>query len=157
MQIADFRGSAPEFRPEVFLAGDLQGWGVVESPFGALKSRFVVKASGARVDDGVDFVETWTFDDGLVETLSWRIRAQDADAYVGTEPKLSGDARGTCAGCAFHWVYTRETPQQGGEPVTLDFDDWFFLIDDRTCIVRGSAGRFGIPFAVVHVTYRRET
>lgn len=37
----------------------------------------------------------------------------------------------------------------------LNFDDWFYAIDDRACIVRGSASRAGIPFATAHVTYRK--
>jgi hypothetical protein len=107
------------------------------------------------VSNGVDFAETWTFDDGLVETLRWQIRVGGAGKYIGTEAKVEGKAQGERAGCAFHWTYTRETPQQGSDPVTLNFDDWFYLIDQRTCIVRASAGRLRIPFAVLHVTYRR--
>lgn len=74
MDISDFADKGPELLPELFLCGRLEGWGVLESPFGALKSRFVVKATGKQAPDGVDFTETWTFDDGLVDTLPWRIR-----------------------------------------------------------------------------------
>lgn len=155
MDVADFADTRPELAPEQFLSGDLEGWGVLESPFGALKSRFTVKANGEPVSGGVDFTETWTFDDGLVETLRWQIRTDGSKAYSGTEAKVEGEVKGERAGCAFHWKYTRETPQQGRDPVTLNFDDWFYLIDERTCIVRGSAGRLGVPFAVLHVTYRR--
>jgi hypothetical protein len=157
MDVADFAGKRPELIPEQFLSGELEGWGVLESPFGAIKSRFVVKAHGTPVSGGVDFTETWTFDDGLVETLRWQIRAAGSGKYTGAEEKLDGNAKGERAGCAFHWTYTRETPQQAGDPVRLNFDDWFYLIDERTCIVRGSAGRLGIPFAIIHVTYRRSS
>lgn len=37
----------------------------------------------------------------------------------------------------------------------LNFNDWFYGIDERVAIVRGSAGRAGIAFAFAHVTYRR--
>jgi hypothetical protein len=141
--------------PERYLSGDLEGWGVLESALGALKSRYTIKATGTPVSDGVDFTETWTFDNGLVETLSWKIRKTADGRYSGTEPKVDGQAQGERAGFAFHWWYTRETPQQGGEPVTLNFDDWFYLVDERTCLVRGSAGRLGLPFAIAHVTYRK--
>lgn len=36
---------------------------------------------------------------------------------------------------------TRDTPQGDGKSTKLNFDDWFYAIDDRACIVRGSAGR----------------
>ncbi|MDB5641629.1 MAG: hypothetical protein JWN07_946 [Hyphomicrobiales bacterium] len=155
MDISDFAGIGPELLPEHFLAGNLEGWGVLESALGSLKSRFTVKANGVPVSDGVDFTETWTFDDGLTDTLHWKIRRKGLGEYTGTEPKVDGEARGEQAGFAFHWTYTRETPQQGGSTTTLNFDDWFYLIDERTCIVRGAAGRLGLPFAIMHVTYQR--
>jgi hypothetical protein len=37
----------------------------------------------------------------------------------------------------------------------LNFNDWFWRIDERVAMVRGSAGRAGVAFAVAHVTYRR--
>jgi hypothetical protein len=46
MDVADFADKRPELIPEQFLSGELEGWGVLESAFGALKSRFVVKAHG---------------------------------------------------------------------------------------------------------------
>ena len=128
---------------------------MLESPLGALKSRYTIKASGLAVPDGVDFTETWSFNNGLVETLRWTIRKTGPGKYIGKEPKVDGEAQGEQAGCAFHWSYTRETPQQGSDSVTLNFDDWFYLIDERVCIVRGSAGRLGLPFAIAHVAYRK--
>jgi hypothetical protein len=156
MSMKEFEGKGPAFIPEDYLSGDLAGWGVLESPLGALKSRYTIIASGLRVGGGVDFTETWTFDNGRVETLRWKIRKSESGKYIGTEPKVDGEAQGEVAGFAFHWNYTRLTPQQDGEAVTLNFDDWFYLIDERVCIVRGSAGRLGLPFAIAHVTYRKE-
>jgi hypothetical protein len=46
-------------------------------------------------------------------------------------------------------------PQADGKKTKLNFDDWFYRIDERVCIVRGSAGRAGLPFGTAHVTYRR--
>jgi hypothetical protein len=89
----------------------------------------------------------------MVETLAWLIRKDGSNHYRGTEAKVQGEAVGEAAGFAYHWTYARETPQKNGEPVVLNFDDWFYLIDDRVCLVRGTAGRLGLPFAIAHVTY----
>lgn len=75
--------------------------------------------------------------------------------YTGLENRLEGEAIGEQAGCAFHWKYTRDTPQGGGKSFKLNFDDWFYGFDERACIVRGRAGRAGIPFATAHVTYHK--
>ena len=45
-------------------------------------------------------------------------------------------------------------PQADGKKNKLKFDDWFYRLDDRVCIVRGSAGQAGLPFPTAHVAYR---
>lgn len=162
MDIRDFEGTSPEFRPEVYLAGDLEGWGVVERVTGGLQQRFTVRARGSWDEAArlLTFIERWTFDDGRQDTLSWRISRLAHGRYAGQEPRLEGEAEGEQAGCAFHWRYTRDTPREGHEPgeeksMVLNFNDWFFRIDERVVMVRGSAGRAGLPFAILHATYRR--
>ena len=155
MKIEDFEGARPVFRPETFFDGRMEGWGVLEGPTGALQKRFTVAAEG-RVEGGlIRYRETWTFDDGHVDTLNWEIRPQGGDRYAGTEERSEGEAEGRRAGCAFHWKYTRDTPQPDGKSLKLNFDDWFFQIDDAAVVARGTAGRLGLPFATAHVTYRK--
>lgn len=151
----EYAGRGPTFLPEHYLVGELAGWGIIESPFGSLQKRYTIRARGAwdEARQIVDFTETWTFDDGMVETLAWLIRKDGSNHYRGTEAKVQGEAVGEAAGFAYHWTYTRETPQKNGEPVVLNFDDWFYLIDDRVCLVRGTAGRLGLRFAIAHVPY----
>lgn len=157
MDIDDFAGTIPEFRPETFLTGTLQGWGLVESLMGGLQKRFTVEARGAwdEAQQVVSFTETWTFDNGRSDTLDWKIRKLGPRRYSGTETRIEGEAEGEQSGCAFHWAYSRDTPQDDGKSMLLNFNDWFYLIDEQVAMVRGSAGRAGLPFAIAHVTYRR--
>lgn len=159
MKIEDFAGKDPEFTPETFFNGSLAGWGVMESPLGSLQKRYTVAAHGRwdAEERVVYFTETWTFDDGHVDTLKWQIRSLGAGRYSGTEPRLDGEAEGERAGFAFNWRYTRETPQPDGKTMKLNFDDWFWQIDQTTVIVKGTAGRLGLPFATAHVTYHKVT
>lgn len=157
MDIKDFSGTSPILRPEEYLAHELQGWGIVERLTGGLQQRFTVKARGdwdeaLRV---LNFTETWTFDDGRTDTLAWRISPRDDGRYVGHETRIEGQAEGQQAGCAFHWRYSRDTPSSDGKSMLLNFNDWFYRIDERVVMIRGSAGRAGIPFSILHATYRR--
>lgn len=157
MSIDDFKGTTPEFRPEEYFNGQLEGWGVVESLVGGLQQRATIKAEGKWDEQAqaVLFTETYRFDDGHEDTLRWTIRKLAPGQYSGSERRLEGEATGEQAGCAFNWKYTRDMPQADGSSTKLNFDDWFYRIDDRGCIVRGSAGRAGLPFATAHVTYRK--
>jgi len=158
MKIEDFEGTGPAFRPEDFFGGRLEGWGVMEGPTGSLQKRFTVRAEGrsfAAEGGLIRFRETWTFDDGHADTLNWEIRPQGDRHYTGVEDRSDGQAEGEQAGCAFHWKYARDTPQPDGKTIKLNFDDWFFQIDDAVVVAKGVAGRLGLPFATAHVTYRK--
>lgn len=154
MKIEDFAGTTPPFRPEDFFTKKLQGWGVVEAPTGSLKKRFTVEAQGRLAGDIIRFRETWTYDDGHVDTLNWDIRAMGDGRYVGDEDRLEEEAEGQACGCAFRWSYVRDTPQPDGKTAKLTFHDVFYQIDEKVVIARGVAGRLGLPLATVHVTYR---
>jgi hypothetical protein len=157
MAIDNFKGTNPVFLPEDFFNGHLEGWGVLESLVGGLQRRATITAEGKwnQQERTVYFTETYRFDDGHQDTLRWKIRKLGPGKYSGNEPGLEGEASGDQAGCAFNWRYTRNTPQGDGMTTKLNFDDWFYRIDDRACMVRGSAGRAGLPFALAHVTYRK--
>jgi hypothetical protein len=157
MAIEDFQGTTPVFLPEEFFIGHLEGWGVLESLVGSLQRRSSIIAEGKwdEQQQAIHFTETYRFDDGRQDTLQWTIRKRGNGKYSGSESRLNGEALGEQAGCAFNWRYTRDTPQADGKSTKLNFDDWFYRIDERACIVRGTAGRAGLPFATAHVTYRR--
>lgn len=156
MKISDYVGTRPVLVPESFLNGELEGWGVMESAFGNVQKRYTIKAQGVLKGKVLFFTETWTFDDGFVDTLSWEISPTASNTYCGREKKLVGEeAHGETSGCAFHWQYKRNTPRPNGKSVVLSFDDWFFQVDERTVIVKGAASKFGLTFAKAYVTYRK--
>lgn len=157
MKIEDYSETVPVFRPEEFFDGQLEGWAILEGPLGGLQRRASIKAQGSFDPSSrlTSFAERWTFDDGQVDTLRWSIKALRDGRYSGTEQTLEGEARGEQEGCAFHWTYTRNVPGKDGSQTKLDFEDWFYRIDETGVFVKGSAGRIGIPFASAHVTYRK--
>ena len=157
MSIDDFKETVPAFLPEEFFVGRLEGWAVFESLIGGLQRCASISATGTIDGEtgAILFVETYEFDDGHSDTSHWTIRKVGDSRYSGIENRLEGEATGEQAGCAFHWRYTRDTPQADGSSTKLNFDDWFCAIDGRACMVRGSAGRAGIPFGTAHVAYRR--
>lgn len=103
----------------------------------------------------MDFTETWTFDNDHIDTLNWTIQSLGDGRYSGTESRIVGEAEGEQAGCAFHWKYTRDTPQPDGGSKKLSFDDWFWQIDETGLIARGRGGPMGAPVANAHVCYRK--
>ncbi len=110
---------------------------------------------GENGDGSFAFSETWTFDDGHIDHLNWLIRPLGGGMFEGSEPTLEGTAEGIATGCAFHWTYTRDVPGKNGASTKLNFDDWFFQIDESVTLVKGTAGRLGLPFLTAFVTYQK--
>ncbi len=140
MKINDFANTVPTYRPEAFLAGRLEDSGTLESVTGGLQQRFTVKAQGRFDGRDLSFVETWRFDEGQVDTLRWTITPLGDGKYRGAEDRLEGEAEGDQTGCAFHWRYSRNTPQKDGSTTRLNFNDWFFRTDEEVVVVKGRPG-----------------
>lgn len=156
MKADDFSGMLPAFQPRDFFTGRMVGWAMLEGPLGGLKRRASLRAAGRELPDGAfAFSETWTFDDSQVDELRWLIKPGGGGKFEGSEPSLDGTAVGWASGCAFHWVYTRNVPGRDGETTKLNFDDWFFRIDESGTMVKGTAGRLGLPFLTAVVTYQK--
>ena len=63
--------------------------------------------------------------------------------YTGTADDVVGTASGGASGPAFNWRYTLRVPVK--ERVwEIDFDDWMFLVDDRTLLNRAVMSKFGV-------------
>ena len=156
MNADDFSEMLPAFEPRDFFTSELVGWAMLEGPLGGLKRRAALRAAGLEMPDGAfAFSETWTFDDGQVDELRWLIKSVGGGKFEGSEPSLDGTAEGIASGCAFHWIYTRNVPGKDGATTKLNFDDWFFRIDESGTMVKGTAGRLGLPFLTAVVTYRK--
>ena len=83
-------------------------------PVGGLQKRATIEARGTydEVAGVIRFTETYKFDDDHVDTVNWMIRKVADGEYEGEEPTVHEKARGAQVGCAFHWSYTRDTPQR---------------------------------------------
>lgn len=157
MNINDFTGKQPTFVLERFFEGRSQGWGVMQSRFGAFQQQFKIEASG-RWDASAKtlrLTEIYTFDDGHIDKLEWTIRKTGEGSYEGREPRVDGVAKGEQAGNAYHWTYTRRVPSKDGSESSNGFDDWFWLQDEQTLIARASVTKFGVEVATLSVFYRK--
>ena len=160
MKIAEFADGKPQFVLEEFFSGRLKGWGLTLGRMGGLQNRFTIEAEG-RWDATANTLvlkETYAFDDGHHDILTWTIIKRDEGTYEGRESLVDGTASGEQAGNAFRWQYSREVPNADGTKTKFGFDDWFFLHDDGAHMsAHASLTKLGIEFAALSVFYERIT
>lgn len=128
MEITDFAYQRPLFVLENFFSGPLRGWGITLSRMGKLQNRFTVEAEGRweASANTLSLKETYLFEDGHRNFLTWTIISRGDGKYEGRETLIDGAAEGWQSGNAFRWKYSREVPSADGSKSKFGFDDWFF-------------------------------
>lgn len=159
MNISDFADQRPLFVLENFFSGSLRGWGITLSRLGNLQNRFTIEAEGhyEASANTLTLKETYAFDDGHRDFLTWTIIKRGEGNYEGRETLIDGTADGEQAGNAFRWKYTREVPTADGSKTKFGFDDWFFLHDENHMTAHASLTKLGIEFATLSAFYERVT
>ena len=75
--------------------------------------------------------------------------------YTGTASDVIGTAKGEAYGNALRWRYVLNLEVDGRETYEVDFDDWMYLIDDRTMLNRSYMSKFGVELGQVTLSFTR--
>jgi len=154
MDIEDYRGSEPAFRPEQYFLGETRAWGFFQDRFGNVRREFVVDIEG-RMEDGILILEEdFRYADGGTDRRVWRIEPLGDGRYRGRADDIVGVAEGRAVGRAMRWGYEFELPV-GGSTWQVYFDDWMIRQDEEVMINRTTVSKFGISLGQVFIFFRR--
>ena len=151
---ADYADQRPLLDLKRYFDGDVTAHGLFTDRGGRVVRRFTV-AMDCRWQ-GADGVldERFTYSDGRTERRVWRLREEAAGRYTGTADDVVGTAEGQAAGNTFQWQYTLKLPVDG-RVVEVQFDDWMFLIDDRTMLNKARMSKFGVRLGDVTLAFTK--
>jgi hypothetical protein len=96
----------------------------------------------------------FTYSDGTTQRRVWTITRTGEGRYIGTAADVVGEAQGEASGNALRWRYVMALPVDG-KTYHVDFDDWMFLIDERTMLNRSFMSKFGFRLGEVTLSFRR--
>jgi len=152
--VKHYAGERPQLDLVAYFAGRTQAWGMVQKRGGEVTRRFHVVIDGTAEADRLVLDEHFTYSDGQRQQRVWTLRRQPDGAWKGTAADVVGDALGTIAGNALNWRYTLRVPIDGSD-WDLQFDDWMFLMDERTLVNRASMSKFGVEVGQVTLFFRK--
>lgn len=145
----EYADTKPEFKLEEFFSGKLTAWGTFEDYSGKVTRRFRVEMIGTWEGNKGILDEDFYYDDGEEQKRIWRLTKEAPGIYTGEADDIVGTARGEVQGFALNWSYTMALPVDG-EIYEVHFDDWMYLIDEKSLINKASVSKFG--FEVGQVT-----
>ena len=154
--MSTYQNETPRFVPEQWFVGRFQASGGFFDRFGTLRRRFVMDLTGRKEGETIRLDEELRYTDGEIAKRSYLIRKTDGNRYEATADGVVGKATIDASGNALRWVY--KLKQKIGESDwTLSFDDWMYLIDERTMLDRAEVSKWGIKIGeVILVAHKLE-
>lgn len=154
VDVARYRAEQPALDLPSYFNGTLDAWGMFQDRSGAVVKRFhvVVEASWQGAVGTLD--ERFTYSDGSTQRRVWTLTRQADGRYIGTAADVVGEAIGEVAGNTLHWRYVMALPVDG-KTYHVDFDDWMFLMDDKTMLNRSAMSKFGFHLGDVTLSFRK--
>ena len=92
----------------------------------------------------------------IVTLLIPIIYAVRLSSDTGRADDVVGTAEGQTAGNAFRWAYTLALPVDG-RVWHVQFDDWMYLMDQRTMLNKAEMSKFGIRLGEVTLSFVKRT
>ncbi|WP_372763377.1 DUF3833 domain-containing protein [Pseudoalteromonas sp.] len=146
--VEHYNNSSPEFNFKRFFTGDLQAYGVVQDFKGELTRKLVVDMHASWDGNKGVIEEDFIYDDGQTQKRIWYITLNSDNSLTGTAADVLGTATGESAGSVFHWNYDVELPYDDST-LTVNFDDWMYLVSANRLINRTSIVKFGVEVGQV--------
>ncbi|AZG74353.1 DUF3833 domain-containing protein [Shewanella livingstonensis] len=157
--IEDYQQTTPTLDLVTFFDGKLTAAGIVQDFSGKVTRKFTVTMEAHWTDspEGKQGVinEWFIYDDGEKQTRVWKITDKGNGVYQGTANDILGIAEGESRGSALRWRYDMQLAVDGSE-YEVHFDDWMFLVDNKTIINKSDIIKFGITVAQVTLVISKQ-
>lgn len=149
--------SGKQLNLEEYFDGKTVAYGQFQDRFGTVRRRFKVEIDGTWDGNTLTLVEDFDYADGSREQRIWTLSKTGADTWEGTAAGVKGIARGEERGDTFNWRYRIDLPLPEGEALTVDFDDWMWLLEDGRLLNRAYMSRYGVTLGEVVIYFEKRS
>jgi len=145
-----YLNESPQFDLFTFFNGKTKAWGIVQNFSGDVVQRFTVSIDGTLHNDNhIELNEWFTYQQGGgLASRTWQIHRLEDGKIQGSAGDIAGMANGTIFGNAFQFVYEMDLPVDD-TTYRVKFDDWMWMLDERTLINRSYIKKWGVTVAEV--------
>ena len=151
---ADYAAEKPALDLKSYFNGELIAHGMFSDRSGKVLRRFTAQITGTWNGGEGTLDERFQWSDGKTERRVWRLSDQGGGRWIGRADDVVGEAIGVAAGNALNWRYTLRLPVDD-KVYEVEFDDWMFLIDERTMLNRAVMSKFGVRLGEVTLSFTK--
>ena len=156
--IAIYEAERPSFNLESFFNGKCRGWGIVLNRNNDVVKRFKVNVEGYFTADKSSGKLVRNFSGRMArEKRVWNLKKTEITNGGGTSDGVIGTAHGVASGNALKWSYRYNLILEDSflNKLSVDFDDWMFLVEDNVLMNRAVFSKFGLKLGTVIITFKK--
>lgn len=153
-QVQDYAQEQPALDLKQYFNGPMTAHGIFTDRSGKVVKRFVVNMQASWQGKEGTLDERFTYSDGTLQQRIWHLTDHGNGRYTGRADDVIGTAEGQSAGNAFRWGYTLALPVDG-RIWHVQFDDWMYLMDQRTMLNKAVMSKFGIRLGEVTLSFTK--
>ncbi len=154
MNIEDYAGTNPEFKPEEFFAGETRAWGFFQDRFGKIRREFSVSTQGTVEGDVLTLEEIFSYNDGAEDTRTWTLTKIGPNTFQGSASDVIGTALVTVEGRAMRMEYDINLKMNGRE-MQVHFIDLMLLQPNGVLMNKSRVSKYGITIGEVVIFFQR--
>lgn len=153
-QVQEYAQEQPNLDLKQYFSGPMKAHGVFTDRSGRVVKRFVVEMQASWVGTEGTLDERFAYSDGTTGQRIWHLTDLGQGRYSGRADDVIGEALGQTAGNAFRWKYTMALPVDG-KVYEVQFDDWMYLMDDKTMLNKAVMSKYGIRLGEVTLSFTK--
>ena len=151
-----YASEKPSLDMQTYFNGTIDGHGMFQDRKGQVQRRFVVVIKASWQGDVGTLDEDFIWSDGKKEKRIWTLTKLSANRFEGRAADVIGTAEGTINGNALQWRYVLKLPVDD-KTYEVNFDDWMFLIDEKTMLNRAVMRKFGFKLGEVFISFSKRS
>ena len=155
--VSKFAGGTPSMAPPDWMAGTVEGYGVIVDRFGTVKSQFHAHEVGvwdapARTLTLTETIFYLQGDRTPPMHRVWRFVEQSPGRWTGTANDVIGTAAAAQAGNAWHLMFRQLLPV-GGHRIAVSVDDWRYREAGNVAVDRSVITKLGVELAMAEIAF----
>jgi hypothetical protein len=155
--INQFASGVPSMAPQNWMAGTVDGYGVIQDRFGNIKSQFHAHETGIwdAQTSSLTLTEHITYLQGSTAPPTdrvWHFTEISPGHWTGTAADIIGTAQAEQQGNVWHLTYAQTLPV-GGHQLAVHVDDWRFREADDVAVDVATISKLGINLASSDIAF----
>lgn len=145
---------APKLDVKNFFNGDIEAFAIVQDNTGKITGSFTAKINGKWDDNKGVWQQNFVYENGKKDSRTWLVTLDSNGDFSAVGHDVVTPGKGKQLGNAMQMLYSLSVMQNGQKQV-VDYEDNFYLVDERSAIAISSIRTDHIPSGKAIISFKK--